>query len=61
MRLWGLWDRSRKRWRRTTFGGRQEFATRAEAERYKLGVTQGKRRDPLIAYYRAFVSPRRLP
>ena len=57
---WGLWDRGRKRWR-TTNGKRQTFGTRGEAAQYKLGITRGIRRDPLIAYYRAFVSPLRLP
>jgi hypothetical protein len=58
--VWGLWDRGRKRWR-TTNGKRQTFGTRGEAARYKLGITRGIRRDKLIARYRAFVAPRRLP
>lgn len=57
---WGLWDRGKKRWR-TTAGIRQEFETRHAAERYKINITRGVRKDPLIAYYRAFIAPRRLP
>jgi len=54
---WGLWHRGDERWIKTFGGNRATFATRAEAMRWKVQQTAGKR-DAKTNYFRCFVQPK---